>query len=165
MVHIICTFLVSMFVFQAKATFLETKCNNQDCFTWGWTTTSPDSDYYLQAQCKENDCQNLGWQSLDNRSSEYNVKCKVGGCFVKGWVSVERAEKGALRIDIVNCKNDDCLTYGWTIKNGFSEGDVTCKNENCREFGGFSFWRGLHSETTCINSSCYSNGWTANIED
>lgn len=144
---------------------LETKCNNNNCFENGWTTTEPGTDYLLEAKCLKNDCLLNGWSSLDNRDSSYHVKCKAEGCFTKGWVSIQNDE-GKILVDITSCKNNDCLSNGWDISTSYGQdGEAICKNDNCREFGGISYWRNRISETSCLNSDCYTYGWNAEIQE
>jgi hypothetical protein len=148
----------------AHAKFLETKCNDSDCFSYGWTTIEPGTDYLLKSTCTNNDCVNVGWSSLDNRNSSYLVMCKAGGCFEHGWVSYQN-DNGLILIDNVSCKNSDCLSNGWNIDSTYDEGgEVICKNNDCGKFGGFSYWRNEISETKCLNSDCYRYGWTADIQ-
>ncbi|MCB0385873.1 MAG: hypothetical protein KDD43_10815 [Bdellovibrionales bacterium] len=147
----------------ANAITLETICNNKDCFTSGWVTTEPGTDYLLTCQCKSGDCVNQGWESQDNRNSTFDVTCKPGGCFTEGWTSVQN-DKGLVLIDVVLCKEGSCLTHGWDIITTYDgDGEVTCKGNDCSSFGGLSYWRGQLSETTCYNSDCYRYGWHSNI--
>jgi hypothetical protein len=149
----------------ADAKNLETICNQQDCFKNGWITTEPGTDYLLKCECIDGDCENVGWKSVDNRGSTFIVRCKSGGCFVDGWRSLQN-DQDKILIDLVTCKEDNCLTYGWSIFASYDKGgEVTCKRDDCRRFGGFSNWRKEHSETNCINGDCYRYGWTADIED
>lgn len=147
----------------ALAKHLETKCNDNSCFDFGWVTTEPGTNYLLEASCIDGDCRSKGWKSSDNRNSTYLVKCKRNSCFENGWVSIQK-DRGDILVDIVTCKNNDCLSYGWDIATSYGDvGEAMCKNNDCRKFGGISHWRGQLSETNCIDSDCYNSGWTADI--
>lgn len=160
--------LITLALFISSHSFAATKiyetiCKKQDCFKYGWITTS-DAGYEMNTVCKNRDCTKFGWHSEANDQSRYDVVCRAGGCFEDGWHSVQSVGGDNLYDDVF-CKFGSCLTYGWTVRTGYDlmGGDVTCNKNNCSKFGGRSFWRGRPSETICYRGDCYKYGWTLNI--
>lgn len=157
-------YFVLLMIFVTSVSFgqmkvYETNCKNQNCFKYGWVTTS--KNYVMDTKCKNQDCTRYGWTSLANDQSTYNVNCRTGGCFTDGWTSSQDI-KGKIYYDDVFCKYSGCLKYGWVVRTGYDlfGGNVSCNNSDCSKYGGTSLWRGRPSKTSCHSNDCYKNGWT-----
>lgn len=156
-------FCISLNSFAAKKEY-SISCKGEDCFRYGWTMQDKQGFYRLDNKCIENDCENLGWSSTDSKGHQFYVQCLPGGCFNEGWTSLNVVGFKFLK-DQVTCKNNSCLSYGWTVQTGYdlSGGNVTCKNSDCSRFGGMAFWRNKISKTECKSGDCYKNGWFLTI--
>ncbi|MBY0413134.1 MAG: hypothetical protein K2Q18_03165 [Bdellovibrionales bacterium] len=145
---------VSIYAFSCFA-YSESICWENDCNTFGWTTTSSTSE--RDFQCIRENCNTNGWVTGSFSLGSY-FSCKNADCQKIGFYEIERSSQRLISQTV--CENFDCTKYGSTTYSNQGVILLTCKEENCLHKGWQEVMNGkLISDTICLSDDCTKFGW------
>jgi len=140
-----------------------TECIDGDCLENGWVTKNSVGRTQQVIKCSFFDCKSGGWEIYRDEWDVFplkEIRCDFMDCFRDGWK--EYVYRTGRLIQIAECVQQDCLRYGWDVRqNGRVVIQTRCESWDCPGQGWYTrnYVRNQSELIRCTNGKCFENGW------